>query len=140
MRFFNYLGAAHIKDVANLLGNSLFIYQDNCSDEESKQFDIAIYKWVEKGKKEFGWNDQLIAGLMADGHRMKDTKGNLEIPIQNFSLKQTRAEVDCDCNYDDVIFTLCTYPSICDNTIPCRKLDKGCGLLWRDPCDGFCLP
>lgn len=130
---------AHIKDVIELLHRNSFIFQDNYSDENRKQYDIELYQWVEKAKKELGWSDLLIAALIADGNRVVDTKGTLDISMVKNTLKKTRAEAECDCNLDNVLWTTCggLFGGSCER-YSCEKTIEGCGAFGREECDGIC--
>ena len=128
----------HIKEVIDLLQNNAYIFQNDYSDEKIKEFEIALYKWCEKGINELGWDKKVIAALIADGHRMTDTKGNLEIPMQKMQMMQTRAEElpDCNCKKENVLWTTCGRN--CED-LPCEEIVHNCGFFTVESCNGICV-
>lgn len=127
----------HIESVYDFLEENPYIFQDDCSDEERKQFDIFVYQWCDKAVKELGWSQELVAGVIATGYPMIDVQGNIRMPKQ-INMRQTRSELDCDCHRGNVFFIWCGGLSSYCGAGPCNEKIRSCGAVWAESCDGLC--
>lgn len=127
----------HIKAIHDFLRENPYVFQDECSDEEQRQFDLFIYEWSDMAIKELNWSQELVASLIATGYPMIDIQGSVQMPKQVNTL-QARSE--CDCHRGNVAFIWCggsTLSSYCAQS-SCSGSSKGCGALWQESCDGAC--
>lgn len=104
------------------------------NDDLYEIFDRFTYEWMSCAEKELGWNKKLIYAIAADGHRLKNKEGDLEIKVVNrTSMTRTSREPDCHCS---------TSADFCSNSRcisgDCNISSHGCGVVWVQTCDGLC--
>ena len=136
------------------------------TDEELNEMELFFTKWTIEAEEKLNWDKRVAIALFQTPDRMLDTKGTLEItktglilkPISKASLEDPGLEVDttdietpsdttditeteeelfCSCHEGSIV-TLC-FPLSCERSwMPCNVTEKGCGLWWKQECNGLC--
>jgi len=136
----------HIKALYDKVNENPQWFEDNFSkSEDFSEVEKFCYIWSEYAKMNLGWNKQQIGSIIMSGNQLLDTKGTL-IEITDKSFKSTRlkttteiteTKLNCHCNRTHDFcdkYEQCTNPS----NSKCNELDKGCGILLLESCDGRC--
>ena len=127
---------AHLQSLLTFIQDNQQVFKSYLweDEEEFDKYDRFTYEWISYAETELGWERRLIKNIIADGNRIKDKKGTLDISTEKMRQYLRRAEFlpDCDCNQaQDWCDTHC-------GNDPCDEKIIGCGNLWATNCDGLC--
>lgn len=129
----------HILCVYNFIKEYPYVFQDECSEEEQKRFDIFIYKWADDAIKNIGWNQTKVASVIATGYPLIDVQGTIQMPkLLNMQQTFSESQVNCDCHIGNVVFIWCGGLSSYCSSSPCTSSSHGCGAMWTESCNGLC--
>ena len=127
----------HIEIAQNFIKEHIDFFEDQLTDDQLDDLETFFYKWSKIAIKELGWTEQIVGSITMTGLKVKDTKGNVEIPQSyNFSpLKSQTTEKDCNCSaaHDFCETFECKAPNS-----GCNTLERGCGWLCLQACTGTC--
>ena len=125
---------AHIKKVENFINSHTDYFEGRLSDEQLDNLDRFAYQWQDYAIKDLGWSKEICRSIIGTGNKVKNTQGELIVPIANYSNSRITKTEDCDCSvYSD----WCGFGYYCKDT-DCDGSDFGCGFIWLHDCTGNC--
>ena len=132
----------HIQHLIDYLNENPDIFEL----DDSNEYEIFKYKWIDYAKNELGWSMNLIGTIGASGYNILDKEGTIDLKMTatSSSMLKTTSEStikNCTCSTVD---DWCEWdPSTararkCKTKTSCYKVVRDCGFLWREDCNGLC--
>lgn len=127
--------AEHIKAMYRFVDEhpEYFDFSTERTDEEIETFELFVYGWIKKAEQQFRWSKNTIAGLIATGNKLLDTKGTVQIN-QTRAMTKSEGESKCNCSTKS---DWCSVFSECQD-VACEESTHGCGTLLVYSCNGRC--
>lgn len=128
---------AHLQKLLDYFQCNPQIFADDFieNEEEFCEFDKFQYEWCAYAETELGWSKNLTYSIIADGNRIKDKNGTLDISVEQWRKYLRRAEgaiPNCNCStYDNNCEHYCSQNYACN-------VRQGCGAAWNFWCNGLC--
>ena len=129
---------AHLQEFYDYIANHPDLYADDFNNECAafEDFDRFQYEWTSYAKNELDWSEKLIYAIVADGNKLKDKEGNLDISAEKLKQFRQYNEQYPWCNCSSKAYSTCILGH-CSKLYKCKQLACGAGL--RFICDGMCL-
>ena len=112
--------------------------------KEEDELVLFFYKWSKFAEKKLGWDKKTIFSIVLTGAPVLDCKGSIYNPspkiTPSYSLalsSETSEHENCNCHLNNPLACFPDTSVTCeDNT--CEEVDKGCGWLLMQSCNGVC--
>ena len=128
----------HLKVLYDYIKDNQYIFESNFWQNETAfiEFDKFQYEWISYAKSELTWDTNLIGAIAANGNKLKNKTGELDIPIERLTIYKRSIESGGTCS-------CCSHSDwcssgFCEETNRCDYVHTGCGMLMMYECDGLC--
>lgn len=122
----------HIESLHSYINSNSWLFVSEPSENDS--VNLFFDRWINNGKKDFGWTDNMVYFLVATGTRV--TNSMLSDLKKGINLSDPIDDVDhyCSCSQTS---DFCFGDKKCNGEI-CTNTVDGCGLFWLYKCTGRC--
>ncbi|MBR1378183.1 MAG: bacteriocin fulvocin C-related protein [Bacteroidaceae bacterium] len=132
----------HIEQVEQFINvHHGFFYKETLTEDENDEIDIFFYKWMQQGIENYGWDKLVALSIAATGYKVKNTLGELELPLNTYAASNISNSIEptCDCK-TGLLQNACFFSDETCVENDCSYLEDGCGWLLLQSCDGQCEP
>ncbi|GHT77089.1 hypothetical protein AGMMS50262_17220 [Bacteroidia bacterium] len=130
----NELEKSHIEALSQKVIDNPNWFSKERTKEESEEYDLFQYKWIEYAQEELGWTLNQVGSIALTGNKVVDKQGGIQMNTTGIRLKSGSEKPSCGCNQMD---SWCGVTKYCSND-DCDGSSWGCGLLGLAPCNGLC--